>query len=315
MITSAAPEKFGDWCVRAVECGGLALDGGAMFGSAPRPLWEKLVPPDALNRIPLAMRLLLLENTRLAVRVLVDTGIGDKYDAVFAERFAVRSPIPRPSAARLPAADARLPLAIALNHLDLALTDVTHVMLTHLHFDHGGGVSRRISTGTATGELAPTFPHALHFLQRRNLATAERPNLRERASYLPENVEPLRHVRLQLLDGAEEVLPGLSVLPSDGHTDGLQAVRLEGGGQVLYYLADLAPTHHHLHPAFTMGYDLCARELMVEKQRLFQRALDERAVIVFEHDSQVAAGRLGLKGEKFFLADSLRWSTSATAET
>jgi glyoxylase-like metal-dependent hydrolase (beta-lactamase superfamily II) len=249
------------------------------------------------------MRLLLLDNARLGVRVLIDTGLGDKFDAAFRERFAVVDPEPTVT----PAPVRPLPLATALARIGLGIDAVTHVLLTHLHFDHGGGVSYR----AAGGELLPTFPAAVHYLQRRNLATARQPNLRERASYLPENVDVLSQVPLRLLDGHDEILPGLSVLTSDGHTEGLQLPRLEGGGRVLYYLADLAPTHHHLHPAYTMGYDLCAREIMSEKQRLFERALGEQAVVVFEHDTQVAAGRLGRRDDKYFLAESVALDAEA----
>ncbi len=263
--------QCGDWQIRILECGRLALDGGSMFGSVPRGLWERLIAPDDHHRIPLAMRLLWLENSRLEAKVLVDTGIGEKGDPKFRERFAVDQP---PGV-----------LERGLTSVGASIDEVTHVVLTHLHFDHGGG-----ATKLSGDQLVPTFPQAQHFLQRRNFETASHPNPRERASYLPENVEPLREVSLELLEGEEEVIPGLTLTPSHGHTAGMQTVRIEGGGRVLYYPTDLAPTHHHVRTAFTMGYDLCSREIMTEKTALFGRAYDEEALVIFEHDPEVAGG-------------------------
>ncbi|MCI0652153.1 MAG: MBL fold metallo-hydrolase [Planctomycetes bacterium] len=270
--------RFGDWRVDLLECGRFALDGGAMFGSVPRVLWERWIAPDASHRIPMVMRVLLLRNEALAASVLVDAGIGDKFDERFRSMFDIHHP---------GVAAGRTPLAHALGGAGVAPERITHVVLTHLHFDHAGG-----STVRAGGEALPAFPRARHFLQAANLETAARPNLRERASYLPENFEPLRALPLDLLRGSEEILPGLRVFVSNGHTQGMQCVRLEGGGGVLYYLADLAPTHHHLRVPYTMGYDLSAREIMEEKQRLWPRIIEEEAVIVFEHDSQLAAATL-----------------------
>ncbi|MEE8143561.1 MAG: MBL fold metallo-hydrolase [Planctomycetota bacterium] len=276
---------FGDWRVDLLECGRFALDGGSMFGSVPRGIWERLIPPDRAHRIPLALRLMLLSHSSGA-RVLVDSGVGDKFDAKFQERFALG-----PN----PADDT--PLSAALGRAGVSLDQVTHLVLTHMHFDHGGGVSRR----TADGSLVPTLPEAEHFLQRANLETAENPNPRERASYLPENVVPLRETSLTLLEGEQEVLPGLRLIPTNGHTDGMQIVRLDGGGRVLYFVADLAPTHHHLHLPITMGYDLCPREIMKEKQRIWQQAMAEEATLVFEHDPEVATGRITLERGKYRL--------------
>ncbi len=220
--------------------------------------------------------------------VLVDTGIGDKFDERFADMFAIRN---------RDTERGQTPVAAALADVGVEVEQVTHLILTHMHFDHGGGVSVRDDHG-----FRPAFPGARHYLQRANFTTAENPNPRESASYLRENLDPLRDVALELLDGEEEVLPGIRVTPSNGHTLGMQTVRVEGGGQVLYYLADLAPTHHHLHLPFTMGYDLCARDIMEEKHALLSGAVEEQAHLVFEHDPEVAHGRVSLVQGKFRLA-------------
>ncbi|MEM7164363.1 MAG: MBL fold metallo-hydrolase [Planctomycetota bacterium] len=282
--------QLGDWRVDIFECGRLALDGGAMFGSVPRVVWQRRIAPDSAHRIPLAMRLLLLR--RDDATVLVDTGIGDKFDQTFRDMFAVENPV---------TTVAPTPLLQALADFGVTAEQITHVVLTHLHFDHGGGTTRR----GVDGVPSLTFPNAEHFLQSANWETANDPNPRERASYLRDNFAPLAGGRLTLLDGASELLPGLQVLPSHGHTAGMQTLRLEGGGQVLHYLADLAPTRHHLHLPFTMGYDLSALEIMREKEALLPQAVAEDAIIVFEHDPQLAAGRIGMDGGKFAIVEEL----------
>lgn len=281
--------KIGAWTVQVFECGRLALDGGAMFGSVPRVVWERRIAPDAAHRIPLAMRLVLAR--RDDVVVLVDAGIGDKFDARFAEMFSIRNPA---TSGGVP------PLVACLQVLGVAPEQVTHVLLTHLHFDHAGGATR----SDLTGESVPVFPNAEHFLQRANWATAQYPNARERASYLPENVLPLARVPLTLVDGSAQLLDGLRVERSDGHTAGMQVLRLEGGAESLLYLADLSPTQHHLHVPFTMGYDLCAAQVMREKQSLLERAVHERSWVIFEHDPQVVGGRVVLDRGKFTLGEA-----------
>jgi glyoxylase-like metal-dependent hydrolase (beta-lactamase superfamily II) len=288
------PLQLGDWRLDLLECGRFALDGGAMFGSVPRLLWENLIPPDPQHRIPLAMRLLLLRHRTANHIVLVDAGIGAKFDPRFQEMFAVQNP-PAPRAS---SPLESTPLAGVLASAGVRVVEVTHVVLTHLHFDHAGGATVR-----AGGDVVPQFPRAEHFLQRANLDEARAPNPRERASYLADNVEPLASAaRLTLLDGAAEVLPGLSVEPSDGHTRGLHTLRVEGGGRAVYYVADLAPTSHHVHLPYTMGYDLCVRTILEEKRRLWDRAIAEEAIIVFEHDPYVRCGRMEVEGGRYRIA-------------
>ncbi len=256
-----------------------------MFGSVPRGVWERRIPPDDRHRIPLAMRVLLLRHERTADVVLVDTGIGTKFDADFRDVLAIDNP---------ESENSTTPLEIALRSVDVEVSDVTALILTHLHFDHAGGVTVRCD-----GDVVPAAPRAEHFLQRANLETARSPNPRERASYLPENFQPLEAARLTLLDGEEEILPGVRVTPSSGHTAGMQTVRVEGGGRVLRFVSDLAPTSHHVHLPFTMGYDLSSRTIMREKEAAWRKAIDEEAVIVFQHDPVVVTGAVRFDGKRF----------------
>src|SRR5258705_3094126 len=240
------------WQASALETGYLWLDGGSMFGSVPKPLWSRLQPPDERNRIRLAMRCLLLEGH--GRRVLVDVGLGDKFPAKLAEIYRVEHE--------------ETTLERALAARGLAPGDVTDVLLTHLHFDHAGGSTMR------DGErLVPRLPRATYHLQTRNLDNARHSNLRERASYMAENFEPLAEAGvLKLWDGAAQPWPGIELIPAQGHTRGQQLVRIGGARGGLYFVADLVPTASHVRVPFVMGYDVAAIETMAEKRALLERA-------------------------------------------
>ncbi len=261
---------LGDWTVRTIETGSLGLDGGAMFGSVPKPLWSRTNPPDERNRIRLAMRCLLLEGH--GRRVLVDVGMGEKFSPKLLEIYAVES---RPT------------LETSLLAAGVDPGSITDVVLTHLHFDHAGGATVRAGAG-----LAPRFPSARWYVQRRNWDNAHEPNPRERASYMPENFDPLAEAGvLELWEGPQAPWPGVTLLTAEGHTRGQQLVRVEGGGQVVYFVADLIPTAAHVRIPFVMGYDMACIETMAEKRALLTRAVSERAWICLEHDPDVALAR------------------------
>lgn len=269
---------LGDWTAHTIEAGALWLDGGSMFGSVPKPLWSRTNPADERNRIRLAMRTLLLEGP--GRRVLVDTGLGTKDDDRFRDIFRVED---EPS------------LENSLRAAGLALADITDVLLTHLHFDHAGGATRREGD-----RLVPTFPKAKYWIQRRNWDNAHAPNPRERASYRSENFDPLEAAGVVgLVDGAAELWPGIQLVLADGHTRGQQLVRVSGGGETLYFVADLIPTAAHVRIPFVMGYDVAAIETMAEKRSLLERAVDERAWIVLEHDPETALARPAAKADDF----------------
>lgn len=278
---------LGGWQVHTLETGALWLDGGSMFGSVPRPLWSRTNPPDDRNRIRLAMRCLLLEGE--GRRVLVDDGIGDKFSARFGEVYRVEL---EPHT-----------LEHSLAALGLGVADVTDVLLTHLHFDHAGGSTRR------EGErLVPRLPRARYYVQRKNWENARLPNPRERASYLPENYVPLMDAGvLTLWDGPQAPWPGIELFTADGHTRGQQLVRVSGPEGVLYFVADLIPTRSHVRIPYVMGYDVAAIETMAEKRELLARACRERAWICLEHDPEVALARPVEDGDDF------AWDETRTA--
>ena len=176
------------------------------------------------------------------------------------------------------------------------------MILTHLHFDHAGG-----GTTEKSGELVPTFPKAKYFVQQKNLETAQKPNIREKASYFPANFEPLLKAGvLNLVDGpTENLLPGVSVLISNGHTQGHQAVKISDGKTTLVYCGDMVPTSSHVRLAWVMGYDLEPLKLIEEKQALLGPAADGGWFLYFEHDPYCDAAQIQRNGTDFQVSSTL----------
>jgi glyoxylase-like metal-dependent hydrolase (beta-lactamase superfamily II) len=274
-----------------VPTGVFGLDGGAMFGTVPKVLWEKSNPADDHNRIEMEARALLLDAGPGNRRILVDCGIGadfvakygDKLGPKFAKMYNIQSS-PIGSASRVESG-----IEKGLQKLGLALTDITDVILTHLHFDHAGGATREEG-----GQLVPMFPKARYYVQKANLETATQPNIRERASYYAANFQPLVDSGvLQIMDGAiDELLPGISVILSNGHTRGHQSVRISDGTTTLVYCGDLIPTSSHVRLAWVMGYDLEPLTIIEEKRRLLSEASTGNWLLFFEHDPSVDAANV-----------------------
>ena len=258
-----------------------------MFGVVPKPLWEKRIPADARNRIPLALRCLLIEHD--AGLVLVDTGIGNKENEKFTDIYGVANG----------GAGGRTLLEDALAELGHAPEDVRWVIDTHLHFDHAGGNTWR----DPSGAVRPSFPRATYVVQRRELDFARHTNERTAGSYFPANFEP---VTFSLVDGETEVLPGIRCLPTPGHVPFHQSVLVENGGERACFLADLVPTSAHLPLPWIMGYDLEPLVTLESKRRLYQRVEAEGWLLLFEHDPVVAAGRLQRQDKGFGLVEPVR---------
>lgn len=242
------------------------LDGGAMFGVVPKTLWNKLIPADEKNRITLACRLLVLRGHGRVI--LIDTGCGRKWDDKGKEMYAIEH--------------------LHQKHLHELVPDVTDLVLTHLHFDHGGGVSWRDNAGA----LQLSFPNARVFLQEGHWKHANNPGLRERASYLKDNLEPLKKAKLTFTNSGDEILPQIKVFSVSGHTKCLQWVLIGDGKDALAYVADLIPTSHHVPVPYVMGYDLCAETSMDEKAKFLEQAAKEQWLVVFEHDVDTPAARI-----------------------
>ena len=252
--------------------GTFALDGGAMFGVVPKPLWERKAKPDERNRIRLGMNPLLIRTG--GKNVLVDAGAGRKEDAKFRDIFAV--------------ADETNVVDSLASH-GLRPEDVDIVVYTHLHFDHAGGATRR----NADGVVEPVFPRATHLVQRQELADAENPTDRSRASYFPENWVPIREAGLlEIVDGDVEVVPGVHTRVMKGHVRALTGVLIESEGERAFYPTDNVPTSMHLPVPWVMAYDLYPLDTVAFKETFLPAAIDEAWTVIFEHDPVVGAARV-----------------------
>ena len=273
--------KVGRIRIHVLEAGLQRLDGGAMFGVVPKPLWEKRIGADERNRITLALRCLLVETP--GALVLVDSGIGNKEDEKFREIYGVENE-GHPTR-----------VEDALRAAGFAPEDVDVVLSTHLHFDHAGGNTMRDDNGT----IVPTFPRARYLVQRGELEFARRKNERIRASYPMHNIEPVVSAGLQdLVEGETEVTEGLRVLPTPGHTPQHQSVLVQSDGETACFLADVCPTSAHLPLPWIMGYDVEPLVTLESKRSLWERARAESWLLVFEHDPVVPWGRLDPSEER-----------------
>jgi glyoxylase-like metal-dependent hydrolase (beta-lactamase superfamily II) len=266
-----------------VRTGTFALDGGAMFGIIPKPLWEKKIPADDLNRIPMATNCLLLQDGRSTI--LVDCGMGTKWSEKQRSQFVVDDV-----------------LDDALAEAGVALDDVTDVVLTHLHFDHAGGLTRQ----REGGGLAVTFENARVHVGRRNWEWAHAPNERDRGSYRADSFSILDDVerdRLVLIDddgrGRAMILEEIEALVCEGHTTG-QLLPLVGlRDRRVLYGADMVPTSAHVRMPWIMGYDLRPIDLLDEKRRLLSLCADDDVALVYEHDHQVPCQFIARDGDDF----------------
>lgn len=259
--------QIGSWQVDLLGDGDFALDGGAMFGVVPRPLWERTNPPDEKNRIDMALRCLLLRGHGRVV--LVDAGVGGKFDEKSRAIYRLDQ--------------SRSDLLRELASCGVGPDEVTDVVLTHLHFDHCGG---------ATTREGLQFPQARHYVQKAHLDWALAPSEKDRASFLPENIRPLVDSgRLETLDGPEEILPDVELVVVNGHTPGLQGVLVKGD-PCLFMGSDLVPMAPHVRLPYIMAYDVEPLVTLEEKKRWLGRAADEGWLVVFQHDPRVGPTRI-----------------------
>jgi len=277
---------LGAWTVHAIQAGGQALDGGAMFGVVPKPLWERRIPADARNRIPLGMRCLLVEHE--GGLVLIDNGAGNKETAKFLDIYGIDNA----------GANGRTLLEDGLRSLGHRPEDVVLMIDTHLHFDHAGGNTFR----DADGRIVPTFPRARYVVQRGEYEWARHTNERTAASYFPPNFEPVREAGLlDLVEGDRDIVPGIRVVHTPGHTPHHQSVLLESQGEIAFYLGDLVPTAAHLPLPWIMGYDVEPLVTLETKRKYLRRAADENWLLIFEHDAVHAWGRIVHDGKSYGL--------------
>ena len=268
-----------------------------MFGVVPRTLWKTRIEPDDRNRIPLAMRCVLVEHGDGLV--LIDTALGNKEDAKFLDIYGVENQ----------GLEGATQLEDALASAGFLPRDVKWVINTHLHFDHAGGNTTMDPDleNDPRRHVRPAFPNATYVVQRGELEFARHTNERTRASYLPHNFEPVAAAnRWRLLDGDVEVLPGISVRLTPGHVPFHQAVILRDRGETALFVGDLFPTTAHLPLPWIMGYDLEPLRTLESKRALLRDAAEGGWRVVFEHDPGIASGVLVAEGKGFGLGDVVR---------
>lgn len=288
-ITAATPSvetrTLGRFRIHAIQAAGQKLDGGAMFGVVPKPLWEKRIAPDERNRIPLGMRCLLVEHDDGLV--LIDTGVGNKENEKFRDIYGIENA----------GAGGGTWLEDGLATLGHRPDDVRVVINTHLHFDHAGG-NTRVDDG---GAVQPAFPRARYFVQNGEHHWATHTNERTAASYFGRNWDPLLATgAMTLVEGELELIPGIRTVLSPGHTPWHQSVMVDGGGgEQALFLGDVCPTAAHLPLPWIMGYDVEPLRTLESKRRLLTEAVGEGWLLVFEHDAAVAWGQIEHDGKAF----------------
>jgi len=260
---------LGDVELLSLSDGFFRLDGGAMFGVVPKPLWERRAPADERNRIRLGLRPLVVRTA--GTTVLIDAGVGDKMSAKEADIYGF---------------DRSRHLDHSLGEHGLTAADIDVVIATHLHFDHVGGFTSRDD-----GQLRPRFPNARYLIRRAEWQDATHTHERNRASYVADDFVPLEAAGVvEFIEQDGELLPGISVWCTGGHTRHHQLVRIDSGGRTAVFVADLIPTTAHLGEPWIMGYDLYPVDTLMYKKRFLAEAVAGEYVIFFEHDPAISAG-------------------------
>ena len=254
--------------LHTIDTGFFKLDGGAMFGVVPKTIWNKINPADDRNLCTWAMRCLLVEtDDRLC---LIDTGLGNKQDEKFFSHY-------EPSGTTL---------LESLKQKGFSTNDITDVFLTHLHFDHCGGAVMK----TNDGMLKPQFANATYYVHAKHWETATKPNAREKASFLKDNILPLQEAgQLKLLQREEEIFPGFTFFTVSGHTESMMLPLIDYKSTKVLYMADLVPSAGHIPIPYVMGYDMQPLLVMQEKERILGEAVDKNWVLYFEHDPKIEA--------------------------
>jgi glyoxylase-like metal-dependent hydrolase (beta-lactamase superfamily II) len=249
----------------AIHTGNLKLDGGAMFGVVPKVIWSKLYPCDENNLCNWSMRCLLVDDGER--KILIDCGIGEKQSEKFFSNYYLNGDDT---------------LDKSLSAIGLTPDDITHVILTHLHFDHCGGAVR---WNEAKTDYVPTFRNATYITSKAQWEWATNPNNREKASFLKENILPIMEKgKIQLIDGDSELFPGISVKIFDGHTDGQVIPYVTYKGKTLVYMADVLPSAAHIPLPYVMAYDTRPLLTLQEKEVFLKEAVQNEYVLFFEHD-------------------------------
>jgi glyoxylase-like metal-dependent hydrolase (beta-lactamase superfamily II) len=274
--------NFGDFELTILSDGNYWLDGGAMFGVVPKPLWERKFPPDNLNRLRVGLNSLLIRSDEHTI--LVETGIGNKLPEKTKKIFG----------------NEQLLLA-SFEQAGVSPDDVDIVINSHLHFDHCGW-----NTMLKAGKVIPTFPRAKYYFQRGEWEHGQRQYERDRVSYISDNYNPLiENGQAELLSGDREIVPGISVRVMPGHTDNMQAVMVESQGKTACYISDLIPTTRHIEVTWVMAYDLAPLQTIENRKKFYAQAVPGNWVVVFTHDPDMPWAYVEERGDGKYAARAI----------
>ncbi|NWF50671.1 MAG: MBL fold metallo-hydrolase [Ignavibacteriaceae bacterium] len=263
--------NIGKYQLKTVLSGYIGLDGGAMFGIIPKVLWSNSNPADEMNRVTLATRNLLLIGEKR--KILIDNGMGTKWDKKSKSIYRI---------------DETINLEDSLREKGLSFTDITDVILTHLHFDHTGG-----STKLENGKLIPAFPNAIYHVQKKNFEWAKNPSDRDRGSYIKDNFEPLASEGvLNLIEGEKRFDENIEFLVINGHTFGQQMIKISDSSNTVLYCGDLLPFVSQIRLPYIMAYDLQPLVTLEEKKKYLKTAADEEWNLFFGHDPEFAIAKV-----------------------
>jgi glyoxylase-like metal-dependent hydrolase (beta-lactamase superfamily II) len=271
-----ARTTLGDFELTILSDGWYLLDGGAMFGVVPKPLWEKRAPADDQNRILLGLNTVIVRTGRHTIAI--ETGIGNKLSPKFREIYATKEQLPR-----------------AFEAAQIRSEDIDIVINSHLHFDHCGWNT----TKTPDGRIVPTFPNARYFAHRGEVEHGHLQLERDAISYIGDNYDPLvESGQMTLLDTrpgeTQPIVPGISVESFPGHTAQLLAIHIDSAGKRATYISDLIPTSAHLDITWAMGYDLDPVTTIAQRKRFYARAIPEQWMVLFTHDHHTPLGYIEL---------------------
>ena len=277
--------KIGPYQLYSIETSEFALDGGAMFGIIPKPLWEKKAPVDEQNRIEMVTRSLLLISDEH--KIIVDSGNGNKWQEKFKDIYKIELE--------------NLNLERSLGKYGFTPEDITDVYCTHLHFDHVGG-----NTKLVDGKLKPVFPNATCWIQNENWELANLPSEKDAGSFMSNDWSVLEeNDMIQFVDGRESFLPGIDQLLTYGHTTGMMHPIIGDSSQKLIYMADLIPMAAHIPLPWVMAYDIQPVQTVQEKTEILPRIVDEDWIIFFEHDPVHQASSVQFDGKHYKLKDAV----------
>ena len=262
-----------------------ALDGGAMFGVVPKALWSRKYPVNDKNQIELACEPILIQYE--GKNYLIDTGVGfGKLNEKQLRNFGVSE---------------QSTLFESLQDLGMTASDIDAVLMTHMHFDHAGGL-----TYWEGNQLVTTFPNATVYVTQTEWDEMRNPNIRSRNTYWKENWEPVQHL-VKTYEGEIEVAPGVKMIHTGGHSEGHAVIRLEQNGEVLLHMADIMPTHAHQNPLWVMAYDDYPMTSVFAKERIMKEALENGYKFIFYHDAYYRMIQWDVSGKE--VVDSLKRST------